>query len=146
MFSWRSCKYLLSPRLFMNRQHIPMTCITFYNHVGFRNWLATSVSLRFVVYIFIHALRSNSAWFLKISSDILSDVIWSTECNNPQRAGIELMRFNIVNILFEMPWLLASPGHQQPWHWLCRIDRSLSYRRKDFNYLSLVDVEQWHKM
>ena len=20
-----------------------------------------------------------------------------------------------------MPWLLASPGHQQPWYWLCRI-------------------------
>ena len=23
-----------------------------------------------------------------------------------------------------MPWLLTSPGHQQPWHWLCRISRS----------------------
>ena len=20
-----------------------------------------------------------------------------------------------------MPWLLASPGHQQPWYWLCKI-------------------------
>ena len=20
-----------------------------------------------------------------------------------------------------MPWLIASPGHQQPWHWICRI-------------------------
>ena len=25
-----------------------------------------------------------------------------------------------------MPWLLASPGHQQPWYWLCMIIRSLS--------------------
>ena len=32
-----------------------------------------------------------------------------------------------------MPWLLASPGHQQPWYWLCRTGRSLSYLRKDFN-------------
>ena len=23
-----------------------------------------------------------------------------------------------------MPWLLASPGHQQPWHWLCRTNES----------------------
>ena len=26
-----------------------------------------------------------------------------------------------------MPWLLTSPGHQQPWYWLCRIGRFLSY-------------------
>ena len=26
-----------------------------------------------------------------------------------------------------MPWLLTSPGHQQPWHWLYRICRSFSY-------------------
>ena len=25
-----------------------------------------------------------------------------------------------------MPWLLTSPGHQQPWYWLYRICRSLS--------------------
>ena len=24
------------------------------------------------------------------------------------------------------PWLLASPGHQQPWYWLCTISKSLS--------------------
>ena len=31
-----------------------------------------------------------------------------------------------------MPWLLAPPGHQQPWYWLCRIGRFLSYLRKAF--------------
>ena len=45
-----------------------------------------------------------------------------------------------------MPWLLTSPGHQQPWYWLCRIDRFLSYLRKDFNYLRRINVEKWHKM
>ena len=34
-----------------------------------------------------------------------------------------------------MPWLLASPGYQQPWYWLCRIGRSLPYLRRNFNYL-----------
>ena len=37
-----------------------------------------------------------------------------------------------------MPWLLASPGHQQPWYWLCRIGRSLSYSRRNFNYICLL--------
>ena len=45
-----------------------------------------------------------------------------------------------------MTWLLASPGHQQPWYWLCRIGRSLSYLSKDFNYLCHANVEEWHKM
>ena len=26
-----------------------------------------------------------------------------------------------------MSWLLASPGHQQPWYWWCRMGRFLSY-------------------
>ena len=34
-----------------------------------------------------------------------------------------------------MPWLLTSSGHQQPWYWLCRKGRLLSYFRKEFNYL-----------
>ena len=45
-----------------------------------------------------------------------------------------------------MPWLLTSPGHQQPWYWLCRICRSWSYFRKDFEYLCHINVELWHKM
>ena len=45
-----------------------------------------------------------------------------------------------------MPWLLMSPGHQQPWYWLCRIGRFLSYLRKDFNYLHRINVGKWHKM
>ena len=45
-----------------------------------------------------------------------------------------------------MPWLLASPGHRQPWYWLFRIGRSMSYLRKDFNYLCHINVIEWHKM
>ena len=44
------------------------------------------------------------------------------------------------------PWLLTSPGHQQPWYWLCRIGWFLSYLRKDFNYLCCINVEKWHNM
>ena len=45
-----------------------------------------------------------------------------------------------------MPWLLTSPGHQQPWYWLYRICRSFSYLRKCFKYLCQINVEEWHKM
>ena len=45
-----------------------------------------------------------------------------------------------------MPWLLASPGHQQPWYWLCKIGKSWSYVRKNFNYVWYVSVEEWHKI
>ena len=45
-----------------------------------------------------------------------------------------------------MPWLLTSPEHRQPWYWLCKIGRFLSYLRKDFNYLRLINVEKWQKM
>ena len=34
-----------------------------------------------------------------------------------------------------MPWLLPSPGHQQPWYWLCSINWSLLSRRKNVIYL-----------
>ena len=45
-----------------------------------------------------------------------------------------------------MPWLLTSPGHQQPWYWLYRIRRSFSYLRKRFRYLCEINVEEWHKI
>ena len=41
-----------------------------------------------------------------------------------------------------MPWLLMSSGHQQPRYWQCRINRSLSFTRKDFNHLLYLGVEQ----
>ena len=40
-----------------------------------------------------------------------------------------------------MPWLLMSPGHQQPWYWLYRIYRPFSYLRKDFKHLCQINVE-----
>ena len=36
-------------------------------------------------------------------------------------------------------WLLTSPGHQQPWYWLCRICRSWSYLR----ILSTCFISMW---
>ena len=54
--------------------------------------------------------------------------------------GISLIR-SISWLL--MPWLLASPGHQQPRYWLCKIGKSLSYTRRDSKYLCHLRVVEW---
>ena len=45
-----------------------------------------------------------------------------------------------------MPWLLTSPGHQQPWYRLCSICRSWSYLRTGIKYLCHINMEERHKM
>ena len=35
-----------------------------------------------------------------------------------------------------MPWLLGSPSHQQPWHWIFRTNGSWTSTKKDFNKLN----------
>ena len=46
--------------------------------------------------------------------------------------------------LLLMPWLLASPGHQQPDidYNVCRTGRSLPCLRKDFNYMCHINVDK----
>ena len=58
--------------------------------------------------------------------------LWKTPCVNPTPTLIEwdlslnvpwqsyLGITRLISWLL-MPWLLSSPGHQQPWYWLCRI-------------------------
>ena len=41
------------------------------------------------------------------------------------------------------PWFPALPGHQQPWYWLCKLGRSLSYMRKHFNFLYQFIMSMW---
>ena len=36
-----------------------------------------------------------------------------------------------------MPWLLASPSHQHPWYWLCRINGSLPSKSPNFTDIFL---------
>ena len=45
-----------------------------------------------------------------------------------------------------MPWLLASPGHQQLWFSPCMINKSSSSIRKEFNFQCHLSVEKWQKM
>ena len=40
-----------------------------------------------------------------------------------------------------MPWFLASPGHQQPWYWICVINESLPSTRKYFSELHHINIE-----
>ena len=44
-----------------------------------------------------------------------------------------------------MPWLLALPGHQQPWYWLNKINKSSTATRKDFYSLCHLNFARWKK-
>ena len=77
----------------------------------------------------------------------MSSAKWRPSC-----LGLNVLTLNVRGLsylgLFRsiswllMPWLLTSPGHQQPWYWLCRISRSLYCLRKDFKYLCHINVEE----
>ena len=45
-----------------------------------------------------------------------------------------------------MPWLLASPWHQQPWYWIYRTNKSLTFMRQVFNYLHHPWFKELQKM
>ena len=45
-----------------------------------------------------------------------------------------------------MPWLLALPGHEQPWLWNCKINRSLLTMSKYWNHLHRLTIQKWQKM
>ena len=42
-----------------------------------------------------------------------------------------------LSLIRSISWLLlASPGHQQPWYWLCKMGKFWSDMKKDFNCLA----------
>ena len=43
-----------------------------------------------------------------------------------------------------VPWLLASPAHQQPWYWLCEMGIFLSFLMLNFVHLQLFSAEEWY--
>ena len=90
----------------------------------------------------------NSRLLLYLGSRICSsDLIWLKDGSltlNVRGPSYHGLTRSISWLL--MAWLLTSPGHQQPWYWLCRIGRCLSYLKKDLNYLRRINVEKWHKM
>ena len=77
---------------------------------------------------------------LRQSNDMQHDVVSQPLTLNVRGASYLGLTRSISRLL--MLWLLTSPGHQQPWYWLCRIGRFLSYLRKDFNYLRRINVEK----
>ena len=96
---------------------------------------------------FIHtpSFRNDTQGVSKLFSDTDNFLIMQANLTLNVRGPSYLGLTRSISWLL-MPWLLTSPGHQQPWYWLCRIGRFLSYLRKDFNYLRRTNVEKWHKM
>ena len=64
---------------------------------------------------------------------------------NPSSADIDIS--NQVNTTWLlMPRLLASPGHQQQWYWLCIMHIFLSSLGVNFINLWLFSADIWYKM
>ena len=99
-----------------------------------------------------HVISVTTAWSCNASNKIASEfsvprsICWRQHRQVSDRGLLEaVLTLNVRGSTYLgltrsvswllMPWLLSSPGHQQPWYWLCGIGRSLSYLRKDFNYL-----------
>ena len=87
-------------------------------------------------YKFVFMLSSHLVYVLMTSSQV---TLLTLNVQGPSYLGLT----RSISWLL-MPWLLMSPGHQQPWYWLYRIWRSFSYLRKDFKYLChMHNVPDW---
>ena len=104
----------------------------------------------FVIYKH-RASASECVWYVYTHDrrQYLWNAIFVTSIMQRIRTSCAYAIFQIV--FFTLSWdyvgsHLASPGHHQPWQGLSKIGRSLSYTRKDFNYLRRVNVAQWYRM
>ena len=85
-------------------------------------WFHENISHTYISMILIQITAESSLTFLALKSEhsrIIMSIPWLL-----------------------MPWLIASPGHQQLWYWICRMKWFLSSTRKDFNYLHHLS-EKW---
>ena len=101
--------------------------------------------------VHIHEYKCNSGNSSRMTSDITTWVMatavqthqktWSNIDCLPSKLTLNVRGPSYLGLTrliswLLMPWLLMSPGHQQPWYWLYIICRSFSYLREDFKYLS----------
>ena len=122
--------------------------------LSYEQWSSSAIS----VHATGHTVMISLKWFnilepelngCHFAEDILMAFLWSGHhcfilTLNVRGSSYLGLTMSISWLL--MPWFLTSPGHHQPWYWLCKIGRFLSYLRKDFNYLRRINVEIWHKM
>ena len=85
-------------------------------------------------YVMTTVLWKNSVSHINITEDTYA--ILTLHVRGPSPLGLT----RSISWLL-MPWLLTSPGYQQPWYWLYRRCRSLSHLRKYFKYLCHINVE-----
>ena len=119
-------------------------------------WISITTSLKFVRKGLINnipALVQIMAWRRPgdkpLSEPVLVSLLTHLCATRPQWVNVRgpsyLGLSGSISWLL-MPWILATPGYQQPIYLLCKISKSWSYTRKDFNYLWHINVEEWHKM
>ena len=122
------------------------------NYIGFSNTVCFVInfSLRWVLTALIlwinpsmdHFVYATSQWKMTLQCNVFSH--WLGAYTDPAlqmwRQEYSASTTSIPRL--QMSWLLLSLGHQQQWHWLCRINRSLSSMRKVFNFLCHLNVKK----
>ena len=105
----------------------------------------------------MHLKMSSAKWRpFCLGLNVLSFIAWRRYIQWNIAPQLSALTLNVrgpgyFRLTRSVPWLLmsgllTSSGHQQPWYWLCKIGRFLSYLRKDLNYLRRINVEKWHTM
>ena len=95
------------------------------------SWLSQNISTNIT-----WALPENYEHYMgrfKVPGYQLWIILMKHECDSKNTScpsGIEPGSIWSISWL-QMPWLLVSPGHQQPWFWICRINGSLYFMGKN---------------
>ena len=94
----------------------------------------------------IAPVPAKQPWWIWINTScefIMNDCITTTKQSTTKPCAY-FLGYTVPLLL--MPWLLVSPDQQQPWYWLCQINRSLSSMRPNFNYMHHSRVDKWYKL
>ena len=96
----------------------------------------------------MHLIISHSMLYMEEYGVLSISFLWNSSRNNGIKwyCGMFHLTLNVQGLSYPglnksiswllMPWLLASPGHQQPWYWLCKL--GLTWGRISTNFVMTV--------
>ena len=108
--------------IFMARNLAPYkTLLAFFNHTQYASQVITQLT---------HARERNQN--TRICDAVKPLVLKPKE---------EYFDITMSILCLLMPWLLPSPSHQQTWHWLHKMHRTLSFVKNDFDKLINLGID-----
>ena len=90
-----------------------------------------------------HLWGRNASYEMPVASIAGKSGITKLPCMSPSAAEPDYFRITRSISWLMVTLLRMSPGQQQPWHWIYRINESMSSIRKDIYFLCHLSVEKW---